>query len=114
MIRNRNGDLIPQDQAQALYCGSCRRYLRPTGKRVPYTSPEVIDWSGECDWCRDRRLEREAEEAERRRREEEKVRPRQCQLESCGVWFTPATPWQRFHADECRWKAHRSRLKLVS
>jgi hypothetical protein len=118
---NANGDVLRWDgTAQVLGCGSCRSYLRETGLRVAYTSPELVDWSGECDWCRQRRLAREAEEEERRRREEERLRPVTCELEGCDATFVKQTKWQLYCTPEHRWKAFREakkagqRLRLVS
>jgi hypothetical protein len=105
MPRSEHRGVRP-DSAQAFYCGTCWRYVGPTGKRVGYESEEIIVWV-ECPWCLGRRLEREAAEEERRRREEERTRPRQCALDGCAVMFVPATVWQRHCCDEHRWKAHR-------
>jgi hypothetical protein len=103
---NANGDPIPSGTAQSIYCSECRRFLRYSGRRVAYSSDDVIVWV-ECDYCRGRREAEEAEEAERRRRAEEKVRPVVCGLEGCQVTFVRATAWQAFCCDEHRWRAHR-------
>jgi hypothetical protein len=118
VVRNRNGDLIPPDAAQSVYCSTCSRYVGKSGKRVSYDSDDIIVWA-ECDGCRGRREAAEAVEAERRRREEEKVRPVVCQLDGCSVMFVRQAAQQKFCCDEHRWQAHRQtrkagrRLRLV-
>jgi len=103
--RNANGDVIPPDQAQAYYCGSCWKYIGPTGERVPYEyGAEVIVWT-ECARCMEKRLEQEVAE-------ERQLQPHTCRLEGCGELFTPVTSWQRYCCPAHRQAAHRIRRKV--
>src|SRR3954462_10226300 len=84
-----------------------RRWLGYPGLVVDYESDNIIAWV-ECDRCRQKRERLEAEEAERRWREEERTRPRECALEGCSNTFTPGTDWQAYCCDQHRWRAHRA------
>jgi hypothetical protein len=96
---------------QELHCRGCWKYIGPSGKQVPYGDDgDAIEWV-ECERCLMRRLEQEATEEGKRRREEQRVRPRECEL--CGELFMATTAWQRFCCDEHRWVAHR-RVKAAA
>jgi hypothetical protein len=102
--------------SQEFYCGTCFGYIGPTGKRLRYDRKAdddlVIVWV-ECSSCLGRRLAREAEEEAARLREQEKRRPRECELDGCDEMFVPATRWQSYCCDEHRWRAHRERKRSV-
>jgi hypothetical protein len=109
MRYSANGDRIHDDTAQAVYCRSCMRYLRPSGKRVPYESDEIIVWIPECDWCEEQRIERDAKDR-RARKEEMMLR---CEFAGCSEWFVPVRDWQRFCSPEHRWAAHRAKSRAA-
>jgi hypothetical protein len=110
LLYNANGDRLRTDLGQEMYCARCRCYLRPTGKRVPYGSDDVIVWVDECQHCEERRLEREAKDR-RARRSEMMLR---CELAGCSEWFTPKVTHQRFCSPEHRWAAARRRAKTTA